>query len=134
MARKITNLEHLFDQLREIKLEEEDILRQIEEIVLDEDDNYDNYDGEEDIIWNMEWKRCLKNLRKKAWRKSQWKKCMANKPKLGSGKRFKQLSAKLKKRGVKNPKALAAYIGRKKYGKKKFQKLAAKGKKKWLKK
>jgi hypothetical protein len=50
MAKKITNLEHLFDQLREIKLEEEDILRQIEEIVLDEDDNYDNYDGEEDII------------------------------------------------------------------------------------
>ena len=54
---------------------------------------------------------------------------MASKPKLGSCKRFKQLTAKLKKRGVKNPKALAAYIGRKKYGKKKFQKLAAKGKK-----
>jgi len=29
---------------------------------------------------------------------------------------------------VKNPKALAAYIGRKKYGKKRFQQLAAKGK------
>ncbi len=53
---------------------------------------------------------------------------MKNKPKLGSGTRFKQLTSKLAKRGVKNPKALAAYIGRKKYGKKKFQQLAAKGK------
>ena len=55
---------------------------------------------------------------------------MKKKLKLGSGKRFKQLSAKLKKQGVKNPKALAAAIGRKKYGKAKFQKLAAKGKRK----
>jgi hypothetical protein len=53
---------------------------------------------------------------------------MKNKPKLGSGTRFKQLTSKLAKRGVKNPKALAAYIGRKKYGKTKFQQLAAKGK------
>jgi hypothetical protein len=50
------------------------------------------------------------------------------KPKLGSGERFKQLSAELKKKGVKDPDALAASIGRKKYGKKKFQSLAAKGK------
>jgi hypothetical protein len=55
---------------------------------------------------------------------------MKKKSKLGSGKRFKQLSAKLKKQGVKNPKALAAAIGRKKYGKAKFQKMAAKGRKK----
>jgi len=48
------------------------------------------------------------------------------KPKLGSGKRFKKLTKSLK--GARNPKALAAYIGRKKYGKKKFQKLATKGK------
>ncbi len=40
--------------------------------------------------------------------------------KLGGGGRFAQLKAK----GM-NP-ALAAYIGRKKYGKKKFQKLATK--------
>ena len=53
---------------------------------------------------------------------------MKNKPKLGSGTRFKQLTNKLAKRGVKNPKALAAYIGRKKYGKTKFQQLASKGK------
>ena len=49
------------------------------------------------------------------------------KPPLGSGKRFKQLVGKLKKRGAKKPKALAAFIGRKKYGAKKFAKMAAKG-------
>jgi len=52
------------------------------------------------------------------------------KPKLGTGQRFKQLSSKLKKKGAKNPKALAAYIGRRKYGPKKFAKLSAKGQKK----
>ena len=51
-----------------------------------------------------------------------------SKPKLGSGKRFKSLTKKLKKKGAKNPKALAAYIGQKKYGKKNFQELASKGK------
>jgi hypothetical protein len=51
------------------------------------------------------------------------------KPKLGSGDRFKNLTAKLKKSGAKNPKALAAFIGRKKYGKKKMSAMATKGKK-----
>ncbi len=51
------------------------------------------------------------------------------KPKLGSGKRFSNLKKSLAKKGAKNPGALAAAIGRKKYGKGKFQKLAAKGKK-----
>jgi hypothetical protein len=52
------------------------------------------------------------------------------KAKLGSGKRFVALKNKLAKRpGVTNPGGLAAYIGREKYGKGKFQKLAAKGKK-----
>jgi hypothetical protein len=47
---------------------------------------------------------------------------------LGDGSAFKRLVAKLKKRGgVSDPKALAAYIGRKKYGKAKFQKMAAQG-------
>lgn len=50
--------------------------------------------------------------------------------KVGSGSRFKALTKKLKKKGVRDPKALAASIGRKKYGKKKFQKMAAKGRKK----
>jgi hypothetical protein len=52
------------------------------------------------------------------------------KPALGSGERFKKLSSELKKEGVDDPDALAASIGRKKFGKAKFQKLAAKGKKK----
>ena len=50
------------------------------------------------------------------------------KPKLGSGARYKKLTRSLKKSGARDPKSLAAWIGRKKYGKKKFQKLAAKGK------
>lgn len=48
---------------------------------------------------------------------------------LGSGARFKSLSAKLGKRGAKDPDALAAYIGRKVHGKEKFQALAAAGRK-----
>ena len=51
-------------------------------------------------------------------------------PKLGSGKRFSKLMDKLKKRGgIKNPAALAASIGRKKYGAEKMAHLAAAGKK-----
>lgn len=46
------------------------------------------------------------------------------KAKLGSGKRFKALSKKV------SSNALAAWIGRKKYGKKRFQKLSIKGRKK----
>jgi len=49
------------------------------------------------------------------------------KPKLGTGKRFAALTKSLAERGAKDPGALAAFIGREKYGKKKFQKLAAKG-------
>jgi hypothetical protein len=52
---------------------------------------------------------------------------MARKAKLGSGKRFASLKRKLGKRGAKNPGALAAAIGRKRYGKKRFQAMAAKG-------
>jgi hypothetical protein len=54
---------------------------------------------------------------------------MARKPKLGSGKRFRKLSGKLKRKGVRNPDALAASIGRKSLGKRRFQKLATKGRK-----
>lgn len=50
------------------------------------------------------------------------------KAKLGSGSRFKKLVKELDDEGAEDPKALAAYIGRKKFGKKKFQKMAAKGK------
>ncbi len=49
--------------------------------------------------------------------------------KLGGGGRFAKLKNKLKGK-VSDPAAVAATIGRKKYGKAKFQKMAAKGKKK----
>lgn len=50
------------------------------------------------------------------------------KPKLGSGERFRQLESKLShEKGVKDPAALAASIGRHKYGPAKFNELAAKG-------
>jgi hypothetical protein len=51
------------------------------------------------------------------------------KAKLGSGARFKSLKKKLAKKGARNPGALAAYIGRKKYGKKRFAALSAAGRK-----
>ena len=48
--------------------------------------------------------------------------------KVGGGGRFAKLKGKLAHRkGIRNPGALAASIGRKKYGKKRFQKLAAHG-------
>jgi len=52
---------------------------------------------------------------------------MSRKPKLGTGERFRRLVRQLAARGVRNPRALAAWIGRKKYGKKRFQQLAAAG-------
>lgn len=53
---------------------------------------------------------------------------MAKKPKLGSGKRFSNLVHSLESKGhVSNPAAVAASIGRKKYGAKKFAKLSAAG-------
>jgi hypothetical protein len=47
----------------------------------------------------------------------------------GGGGRFQKLKKELGKKGVKDPGALAASIGRKKYGKEKFQQMAAKGRK-----
>lgn len=46
---------------------------------------------------------------------------------LGSGERFRRCVASNKGK-VSNPEALCASIGRKKFGKKRFQELAAKGK------
>ena len=49
---------------------------------------------------------------------------------LGSGARFKKIAAKAKKSGAKNPEAVAAAAGIKKYGVKKMEAMAQKGKKK----
>lgn len=55
----------------------------------------------------------------------------SKKPKVGSGKRFAALESQLDQRqGVTNPAALAADIGREKYGSGKFAAMAAKGRKK----
>ena len=50
-------------------------------------------------------------------------------PKLGTGERFKKLSTELEDKGADDPDALAAYIGRQKYGASKFAKLSAHGRK-----
>jgi len=63
-------------------------------------------------------------------KKTKYEKVKA-KSKPGSGARFKALKQELAhKPGVYDPAGLAAYIGRKKYGKKKMAKWAAKGRKK----
>jgi hypothetical protein len=49
---------------------------------------------------------------------------------LGTGARFAALKAKLAARGARNPGALAASIGRKKYGKPAMTAMAAAGRKK----
>jgi hypothetical protein len=51
------------------------------------------------------------------------------KPKLGTGARFKKLQGKLGRKGVKNTGALAAWIGRKKWGTGKMAKMSAAGRK-----
>lgn len=53
------------------------------------------------------------------------------KPKLGSGQRFKSLTKKIEKSGKseESAKAIAASIGRKKYGPKKMESMAVAGKK-----
>lgn len=53
---------------------------------------------------------------------------MAKAPPLGTGQRFSALTQQLAaKPGVRDPKALAAAIGRKKFGAKKMGSLSAKG-------
>lgn len=50
-----------------------------------------------------------------------------DKMRLGGGGRYEKLVGELEKKGVRDPKALAAAIGRKKLGRERFQSLAAKG-------
>jgi len=52
---------------------------------------------------------------------------MADDMKVGGGGRYRRLVKQLREKGAEDPKALAAAIGRKKYGKKRFQELAAAG-------
>ena len=59
---------------------------------------------------------------------ANYKKVAAKTPP-GEGGRFKAMEKVAKAKGAKDPGALAAYIGRKKYGDKKFNKMAQEGKK-----
>lgn len=52
------------------------------------------------------------------------------KAKLGTGKRFDALEKSIAAGGARNPGAVAASIGRKKYGAKKMGRMSAKGRKK----
>ena len=54
---------------------------------------------------------------------------MAKSMRLGGGGRFEKLSNELASEGARNPDALAAYIGRKKYGALKMRKWATAGRK-----
>lgn len=54
---------------------------------------------------------------------------MKKKPKLGGGERFKAVEESAKKSGASDPAAVAAAIGRKKYGDAKMNALAKTGKK-----
>ena len=67
------------------------------------------------------------SLRKKT-RKEQ--KRVQKTAKLGSGARFKAVAKAAAASGASDPEAVAAAIGRKKYGKKKMAKMAAAGRKK----
>ncbi len=76
----------------------------------------------------MAFKYVVRKGSKAAKRPGKSLKAVGTPPPAGQGGRFKALKAGLAKKGAKNPGALAAYIGRKKYGKAKFQKMSAKGK------
>ena len=65
--------------------------------------------------------------RRRAARAAYKRAAKTSKP--GQGKRFKALAKSAKAGGARDPGAVAAAIGRKKYGKKRFQKMAAAGRK-----
>lgn len=65
--------------------------------------------------------------KRRAARKAYQKAAKTSKP--GAGKRFAAVKAAAAAGGARDPGAVAAAIGRKKYGKKRFQKMAAAGRK-----
>lgn len=72
-------------------------------------------------------KRNLDLSERRAARKNYEKVAKTSKP--GEGSRFKAVERSAAAGGATNPGAVAAAIGRKKYGKKRFQEMAAAGKK-----
>lgn len=64
-----------------------------------------------------------------AFRYNKRGKPVGKKPPLGQGGRFSALKAALRGKGVRKPGALAAAIGRRKYGKRRMSRWAAAGRK-----
>lgn len=60
-------------------------------------------------------------------RRTGGKRTGRKRPKLGSGKRFATLKGQLARRGARNPGALAAHIGRQRYGKTRMAQMSAAG-------
>lgn len=79
-------------------------------------DSLNNYENQKANSNKQQFLKTIKNKKKK------------HKAKLGTGARFAKLKGELGKKGAKNPAALAAWIGRRKFGSKKFGKLSAGGK------
>ncbi len=61
--------------------------------------------------------------------RENYKQAVKNSPPGGGG-RFKAVEEEAAAGGARNPAAVAAYVGRKKYGKKKFAEMGQKGRKK----
>ena len=75
----------------------------------------------------MSWVKSLKGKVQRHLARKQYEKAKKKPP--GEGSRFKAVEASAKAGGASDPAAVAAAIGRKKYGNAKFQKMAAAGRK-----
>jgi len=88
-----------------------------------------NYEQIKEAAFQDELQKIAKGELKPGSFSKHVKKEPAAKAPVGEGKRFSTLKNKLsREKGVTNPGAIAAAIGRAKFGKKKFQHMAAKGK------
>ncbi len=141
-----TREEILNDKKRKVKEERESILKEIE--TFSDEDNIPGISGSskyqlaQDRLGKLDKKDARYNrmLKKKADKKGEvWvktggvdkKKTGGKSMEPGGGGRFAAMVSNLKKKGKSegSAKKIAAAIGRKKYGKSKFQEMAAKGKK-----
>ncbi len=99
--------------------------------------NRDPNGGRQQLISGAEVAKALRRLmriakarsRRTKRARSHWAEAVARGAKPGSGTRFAALVEDLRERGVRNPEAVAAAIGRRKYGKRRFQQMAAAGRK-----
>jgi len=78
--------------------------------------------------WATKLKGKVKSLKERRAARKGYE--QAKKKPVGEGSRFKAVEKSAAASGASNPAAVAAAIGRKKYSKKRFQKMAAAGRKK----